>query len=182
MRLPEVLHMTEHKLWPLGSYWWVLYLAMLWLLLLALLDMGFTEYKLCKQRKAKRAYEELLRIEAILGGEAPTATTRKMTQLLVQIGLVRRDYDKHGNPIRWPIHVEPWWIWKVHVRCMLRGEWFCGRDKISGKPRRGFPWGSSISAFGVFRNLPGVIKWEKGRLLPRRWGFHILGLEIGDRG
>jgi hypothetical protein len=37
--------------------------------------------------------------------------------------------------------------------------------------------------FYVFRNLPGVIKWQKGRLLPRRWGFGIAGLiEFGDRG
>ena len=37
--------------------------------------------------------------------------------------------------------------------------------------------------FYVFRNLPHVVKWKEGRLLPRRWGFGILGLiEIGDRG
>ena len=33
-----------------------------------------------------------------------------------------------------------------------------------------------------FRNLPGVIKWLPGRLLPKRWGFGILGFEFGDRG
>lgn len=102
-----------------------------------------------------------------------------VTYALLRIGLVRRYYG--SDKIRWPISIEPWWIWKVHFRCLLRGEWFCGRDK-TGKPRKGFPWGFSISAFGMFRNLPGVIKWEKGRLLPRRWGFHIFGLEIGDRG
>lgn len=36
--------------------------------------------------------------------------------------------------------------------------------------------------FYVFRNLPGVIKWRKGRLLPRRWGFGFCGFEFGDRG
>lgn len=35
---------------------------------------------------------------------------------------------------------------------------------------------------GLFHNKPGVVKWRRGRLLPRRWGFHLLGLEIGDRG
>lgn len=34
----------------------------------------------------------------------------------------------------------------------------------------------------VFRNLPGVIKWLPGRLLPMRWGFGICGIEFGDRG
>lgn len=33
-----------------------------------------------------------------------------------------------------------------------------------------------------FRNLPGVIKWIDGRLLPMRWGGGWLGFEIGDRG
>ena len=33
-----------------------------------------------------------------------------------------------------------------------------------------------------FRNLPGVIKYVPGRLLPLRWGFGILGFEFGDRG
>ena len=36
--------------------------------------------------------------------------------------------------------------------------------------------------FGVFRNQPGFIKWVPGRIMPRRWGIRILGLEIGDRG
>jgi hypothetical protein len=35
---------------------------------------------------------------------------------------------------------------------------------------------------GVFRNRPGVIKWIPGKLLPRRWGFRLLGFEFGDRG
>lgn len=37
--------------------------------------------------------------------------------------------------------------------------------------------------FYIFRNLPHVIKWIPGRLLPRRWGFGIYGLiEFGERG
>lgn len=36
--------------------------------------------------------------------------------------------------------------------------------------------------FYVFRNLPGVIKWAPGRLLPLRWGFGVCGFELGDRG
>lgn len=36
--------------------------------------------------------------------------------------------------------------------------------------------------FYCFKNLPGVIKWERGRLLPRRWGFGVCGIEFGDRG
>lgn len=36
--------------------------------------------------------------------------------------------------------------------------------------------------FYLFRNLPGVIKWLPGRLLPMRWGFGICGFEFGDRG
>lgn len=86
-----------------------------------------------------------------------------MLALLLRVGLVRRKQD---GCIRWPLHSQPWWIWKVHVRCALRGE----------RIGRVSPW------FGVFRNLPHVIKWEPGRLLPRRWGFYVLGLEIGDRG
>lgn len=33
-----------------------------------------------------------------------------------------------------------------------------------------------FAPLGVFGNLPGVIKWIPGRLLPRRWGFHVFGL------
>lgn len=37
--------------------------------------------------------------------------------------------------------------------------------------------------FYIFRNVPGVIKWIPGKLLPRRWGFGIFGLiEFGSRG
>lgn len=76
-----------------------------------------------------------------------------MLLLLNRIGFVRILPD---GRVRWPISVDPPWIWGYHLRT---GDWF-----------------------GVFRNLPGVIKWQPGRLLPRRWGFRIIGLEIGDRG
>ncbi len=36
--------------------------------------------------------------------------------------------------------------------------------------------------WGFFRNRPAVIKWIPGRLLPRRWGFYVLGFEFGERG
>lgn len=74
-------------------------------------------------------------------------------RILAKIGIVR---IQNGS-IRWPIHVGSPHYWVVLSR-----------------------WpGQRV---GVFRNLPGVIKWERGRLLPRRWGFYVLGLEIGDRG
>lgn len=44
-----------------------------------------------------------------------------------------------------------------------------------------FMWRSKDFA-GLFRNRPGVIRDIPGRLLPRRWGFYVLGLEVGDRG
>lgn len=44
-----------------------------------------------------------------------------------------------------------------------------------------FMW-SSKDYCGIFRNHPEVVKWIPGKVLPRRWGFYILGLEIGDRG
>lgn len=35
----------------------------------------------------------------------------------------------------------------------------------------------------IFRNLPHVIKWIPGRIMPRRWGIGFCGLiEFGDRG
>lgn len=42
--------------------------------------------------------------------------------------------------------------------------------------------GKMFKRFYVFRNLPHVIKWREGRLLPRRWGFGFCGIEFGDRG
>ena len=39
------------------------------------------------------------------------------------------------------------------------------------------------NAVYIFRNLPHVIKWIPGRILPRRWGIGFFGLiEFGDRG
>lgn len=82
----------------------------------------------------------------------------RMIGLLLRIGLVTR---RHDGSIRWPLHIRPLWMWRhpiVTLRC-------------------------SSGLFYVFRNLPGVIKWREGRLLPVRWGFGIAGLiEFGDRG
>lgn len=72
---------------------------------------------------------------------------------LLYIGLIRVNAL---DEIRWPIYICNWTTWVVLWR--------------------------SRDFFGVFRNRDGIVKWESGRLLPRRWGFHILGLEIGDRG
>ena len=102
----------------------------------------------------------------------------KIIKLLVWIGFLRimvdREYDSETQTIvdrppriRWPFYVCPWWIWKIHFWNVPWSKKYC--------PSLG-------SWFGVFRNSPGVIKWEKGRLLPRRWGFYIIGFEIGDRG
>ena len=84
-----------------------------------------------------------------------------MTKFLLWLGVIRiRDNGK----IRWPIHFSPLWIWKATMRHPI----------------------NMIGMHGVFyrfKNRPGVIKWEEGRLLPRRWGFGFLGLiEFGDRG
>ena len=78
--------------------------------------------------------------------------------LLARIGLVT--IVEYGA-ISWPVRVLPWWLW--------RARWWPAvgkRDPI----------------IGLFRNRPGIVKWVPGRLLPRRWGFWIFGLEIGDRG
>lgn len=85
-----------------------------------------------------------------------------MVELLLRIGLVRRKTD---GSVRWPVSCNwQWTWWKI---------WFWNgpfsKDSLGG-------W------FGVFRNRPGVIKWEKGRLLPRRWGIRVFGFEFGDRG
>ena len=82
-------------------------------------------------------------------------------KFLLWVGLIRREDD---GSIRWPIHIAPRHCWvSAWEHPKLIGRW--------------------TGWFYVFRNLPGVIKWEEGRLLPRRWGFGILGLiEFGDRG
>lgn len=80
-----------------------------------------------------------------------------VVDLLLWVGLVRlRD-----GRLRWPVHIAPAHFW-----------WFLLRRADGRLFRR----------FGLFRNKPEVVKWLPGRLLPRRWGFFILGLEIGDRG
>lgn len=79
-------------------------------------------------------------------------------QLLLWIGLVTR---RPNGSIRWPLSFAPLWMWRHPIQMAKIGGWFY-----------------------VFRNLPGVIKWREGRLLPIRWGFGIMGglIEFGDRG
>lgn len=84
-------------------------------------------------------------------------------RLLLRIGIVKRVKGR----VVWPLSIDPWGLWVVMWREMI------GTRSLT----RG-----SFAPIGVFRNLPGVIKWIPGRLLPRRWGFHFFGLEIGDRG
>jgi hypothetical protein len=81
-----------------------------------------------------------------------------MLRLFNWIGLTRVRED---GTIYWPISVSPWTFWKIALQ---------------------HPFEKQFGAFGVFRNKSGVVKWVSGRLLPRRWGVRILGLEIGDRG
>lgn len=85
-----------------------------------------------------------------------------MISLLLRIGFIRR---KRDGTIRWPVSISPWWMWRAALRHPVKVV------RLSG------------GCFYTFRNLPGVIKWEPGRMLPRRWGFGVLGLiEFGDRG
>lgn len=76
-----------------------------------------------------------------------------MIKFLLWVGFVAKRQD---GSIAWPFHTPPMHVFMYQVR----------RDR---KPYR-------------FRNLPGVIKWVPGRLLPRRWGGGWLGFEFGDRG
>lgn len=97
------------------------------------------------------------------GACLPGSVVKPVVDFLVWTGLVRVRVGK----VVWPVSVSPWAMWKVHLfnpgwlpgHCQALGGWFC-----------------------LFRNLEGVIKWIPGRLLPRRWGFRIIGLEVGDRG
>lgn len=69
---------------------------------------------------------------------------------------------RYPESIIWPFHAPPAWAFR---------SW---RD-----------FRVYCRAFGYvyrFRNLPGVIKWLPGRLLPMRWGFGVCGFEFGDRG
>ena len=79
-------------------------------------------------------------------------------RLLIWVGLTRRiDNGKLFVPFHWP----PKHVFMTHLRA-------------GGK--RGF------KRVYVFRNVPGVVKWIPGRLLPRRWGIGFCGIEFGDRG
>lgn len=84
-------------------------------------------------------------------------------KFLCWLGVIARRRD---GTIHWPISIEPWHMWKVQWVSFKRGEWF----------------NAPFAPFGLFRNLPGVIKWIPGRVLPRRWGFFVFGIEVGDRG
>jgi hypothetical protein len=90
-------------------------------------------------------------------------TAHAVTRTLVRVGLIRINTD---GTIRWPFRVRPWWIWRVHLSNHGWHPRYC--KNVGG-------W------FGVFRNRPGTAR-EPGRILPRRWGFRFLGIEIGDRG
>lgn len=95
---------------------------------------------------------------------------RRTVSLLVKIGLIRVNDE---GQIRWPISFAPKWVWKGGLKTIWTHAKFFG---FSGG-------GKTFLGFYVFHNLPGVIKWEKNRLLPRRWGGGFCGLiEIGDRG
>ncbi len=67
---------------------------------------------------------------------------------------------RYPKSVQWPFSAPPWW----QIKLLLRGKAVMG-----WKPY-------------VFRNLKGVIKWQEGRLLPRRWGVGWIGFEFGDRG
>lgn len=81
-------------------------------------------------------------------------------RFLLWVGFVRivDSFPAPGTKprIRWPFSTSPWHVVRYY---------------LAVGPR-----------VYVFRNLPGVIKWEPGRLLPHRWGFGICGFEFGDRG
>lgn len=77
----------------------------------------------------------------------------QLKRFLIWVGFIRR---KSNGSILWPFHISSWWVVKHYLKYGPR--------------------------FYIFRNKPGVIKWRKGRLLPRRWGFGFCGIEFGDRG
>ena len=81
-----------------------------------------------------------------------------IVKFLVWVGLTRR---RHDGSLFVPFHVPARHVFWCHFR------------HGGGK---GFP------RFYVFRNVPGVIKWVPGRMLPRRWGVGFCGFEFGDRG
>lgn len=73
---------------------------------------------------------------------------------LLWIGFVSR--DRGNGKIAWPFRIP-----SRHAIC--------------------YHWWHDRAPY-CFKNLPGVVKWKKGRLLPRRWGGGWLGFEFGDRG
>lgn len=73
-------------------------------------------------------------------------------RVLLRIGLLR-GFD---GKLRGPVSFNPWHMWTY----MVRRHDFCG----------------------IFRNRPNVIRRVRGSLLPRRWGFYLLGFEFGHRG
>lgn len=78
---------------------------------------------------------------------------------MFRIGIFRKnDSHTHGElgATRGPFYVYPRHMW----RYMLQHE----------------------PPLVFFRNLPHVIKWLPGSLLPRRWGFRFLIVEFGQRG
>lgn len=89
---------------------------------------------------------------------------RTSTQIVLIDTLKPHDGYRYVYPeqIIWPFRVPPLWQLKHPIR-HLRYYWHIGMVYR-------------------FKNLPGVIKWRKGRLLPVRWGFGICGFEFGDRG
>ncbi len=76
-----------------------------------------------------------------------------MIRFLLFLGFVSRI---HCGRVSWPFRAPPWHMFVYYLRYGPRAY--------------------------RFRNLPGVVKWKPGRLLPRRWGFGVLGFEFGDRG
>lgn len=86
-----------------------------------------------------------------------------MIRLLLFIGLIAR---KSNGKIAWPFRAPPMWLIP-----------YCWKAR-SIRPFTAFHGWKPY----LFRNVPGVIKWVPGRLLPRRWGFGWLGFEFGDRG
>lgn len=73
---------------------------------------------------------------------------------LLRAGVVR---PHHYDPerLRWPLHWGPRHVWR-------------------------YLWRTPGQRCGLFRN--GNYVRDVGTWLPRRWGFHVLGLDIGQRG
>jgi hypothetical protein len=72
---------------------------------------------------------------------------------LLRAGIARPHHS--GQGLRWPLSWCRWHMW-VYL------------------------WRSPGQRIGAFRN--GEFVRDVGTWLPRRWGFHVLGLEIGQRG